>query len=641
MCLAKHFLANAEKKYKTSLSSNPRVFARMLKEVQKSKEILSANQDAQLYIESLTNEIDLRETISRADFESMCVSLFDRAVKPIAAAIEQSGISLDQLNAIELLGGGTRIPKIQDQIGSVYGAQLVGRHLNGDEAEVNGASFFGATLSSSFRVKNQIKFADITPFQYSVVFHGVKAVNEEEEGVEDSEDTRTTIFRFGKKFGSKRTLSLRQAEPFSFDILYDNTDLLPAGTDPLITRYLVTGILTNSSSLHSVGTPKVQILFKLNNNGMVEVTKAQAEVTTITYKEVKKVKEVPKIETENKGENNTENNTEEAVDNTENNENNNGDYETVENVEIKEQNNENGENTQIEEEEEIEIVPEKKIVLYELTLTPVITGIDTTSQSITKSREILKNYEQADKERREKEEAKNALESFLYSTREKMYEDSFIAASTEEEREFLSEKLSESGDWLYDEGENASTKEYKTILSQLEVIRDKIIRRMQEQENRPVYVPLFREILANYSVEIHNLAKEREITEEEVNQFLEQVTQAEEWINEKEEEQKSKALSDDPAFLIEDITSRGSAIAGEYKKLSRKVKRKPIKPKEAKEKGEDTTAEEVKEEVKEEEPKEEVKEEKKENIIFEFDDNLSDEDKAKLFEEIGANDHVV
>jgi len=636
LCLANHFLSNAEKKYKTTLKSNPRVFARMMKEVQKSKEILSANQDAQLYIESLTNEIDLRETISRADFESMCGSLFERAIKPIALAIEQSGISIDQLSAIELLGGGTRIPKVQDQIGSVYGAQLVGRHLNGDEAEVNGASFFGATLSSSFRVKNQIKFADITPFQYSVVFHGVKGVNEEEEGEEDSEDTRTVIFRFGKRFGSKRTLSLRQADSFSFDIMYDSTDLLPAGTDPLIARYLVTGIPTNSSSLQSVGTPKVQLLFKLSNSGTVEVTKAQAEVTTITYKEVKKVKEqkIEDVKVEINSENNAENveNVENNEQNADNNNNNNNEKEGEEKVAEKVENNEeNGEK----EEDEYEIVPEKKVVLFELTLTPLITGIDTTAQSISKSRELLKGYDLADKERREKEEAKNALESFLYGTREKMYEDSFIAASTEAERESLSEKLSEFGDWLYDEGENAATKEYKSRLNQLETLHDKIIRRINESENRPVYVPLFRDILANYSTEIHNLAKEREITEEEVNQFLEQVSLSLQWINDKEAEQASKALSEDPAFTIEDITSRGTAISGEYKKLSRKTRRKPIKPKEAKEK-----EEELKEETKEE-VKEEKKEETKENIIFEFGDNLTEEEKAKLFEEIGAADHVV
>jgi len=291
------------------------------------------------------------------------------------------------------------------------------------------------------------------------------------------------------------------------------------------------------------------------------------------------------------------------------------------------------------EEEEIEIVPEKKNILYELTLTPLITGIDTPSKSITKSRELLKSYDIADKERREKEEAKNALESFLYGTREKMYEDNFIEASTEAEREALSEKLSEFGDWLYDDGENAATKEYKTRLSQLEDLRDKIVRRLQESENRPVYVPIFKEILANYTSEIQKLANEREIDEGDVKEFLELVSGSLDWITEKDAEQSSKSLNEDPAFTIEDITTRGTAISSEYKKLSRKPKRKPIKPKEAKEKEE---VKEAKEDLKEEN-KEEIKTETQENknIIFEFDDNLTDEEKAKLFEEIGAADHVV
>ena len=83
----------------------------------------------------------------------MSEELFDRAAGPVEKALESAGITIDDVDKIELVGGGMRIPKVQDVLKSKIGGMELGMHINSDESMALGAAFHGANISTAFRVR--------------------------------------------------------------------------------------------------------------------------------------------------------------------------------------------------------------------------------------------------------------------------------------------------------------------------------------------------------------------------------------------------------------------------------------------------------------------------------------------------------
>ena len=98
--------------------------------------------------------IDYHDKISRTVFEEKSESLFDKLVSPIKSFLFDHDLKPEELDGVELIGGGIRIPKLQSMISEVIGNQSkIGQHINGDEAMVLGAAFYGANSSKKFKVK--------------------------------------------------------------------------------------------------------------------------------------------------------------------------------------------------------------------------------------------------------------------------------------------------------------------------------------------------------------------------------------------------------------------------------------------------------------------------------------------------------
>jgi len=95
------------------LKKNPRAFQKLKQEVEKAKRDLSSVHQVKIVIEGIMDGIDFSETITRAKFEELCSSLFKKTMKPIEQVLEDSGMGKDEIKEIVLVGGSTRIPKIQ------------------------------------------------------------------------------------------------------------------------------------------------------------------------------------------------------------------------------------------------------------------------------------------------------------------------------------------------------------------------------------------------------------------------------------------------------------------------------------------------------------------------------------------------
>ena len=148
-----------------SIQAHTQPMTRLRTQATKVKEVLSANPEFPVKIEQLYKDVDLSTKVSRSDFEEVCADLFAKITGPIDTALAMAGMDVSNIDAVELLGGSVRMPKVKALLDDYFSKATttsedgkiekveVGQHLNGDEAMALGAAFRAANLSTSFRVR--------------------------------------------------------------------------------------------------------------------------------------------------------------------------------------------------------------------------------------------------------------------------------------------------------------------------------------------------------------------------------------------------------------------------------------------------------------------------------------------------------
>ncbi len=94
-------------------------------QARRTKEVLSANTEAPFIVEELLDGKDFRSGIKRQDFEDLAGNFFERAAKPLQHLLQRNGLSAGDVHAVELLGGGSRIPKLQAELGHVLNGRIL------------------------------------------------------------------------------------------------------------------------------------------------------------------------------------------------------------------------------------------------------------------------------------------------------------------------------------------------------------------------------------------------------------------------------------------------------------------------------------------------------------------------------------
>lgn len=150
--LADKFNALPDRAGKADLRTNQRASKRLLKETVKIKEVLSANKQASVKVPELLDYVTLQLSQERVEMEEKAAPLFDRVTNPIYAALEKAGLKMEDINQVELLGGGIRTPKVTEILEKAFEGKELGVHLNGDEAMCFGSAFIGSNSTTSFKV---------------------------------------------------------------------------------------------------------------------------------------------------------------------------------------------------------------------------------------------------------------------------------------------------------------------------------------------------------------------------------------------------------------------------------------------------------------------------------------------------------
>eukprot|EP00435_Cladocopium_sp_Y103_P009033 s3324_g2.t1 len=142
-----HFMKIFQKKHGKDMSKDKRSIQKLRREVEKTKRALSSTHQARLEIEALYDGVDFSETLTRARFEELNADLFKNTLGPVKQVLEDSGLKKNQVDEIVLVGGSTRIPKVQQLIKDFFNGKEPNRGINPDEAVAYGAAVQAGILS--------------------------------------------------------------------------------------------------------------------------------------------------------------------------------------------------------------------------------------------------------------------------------------------------------------------------------------------------------------------------------------------------------------------------------------------------------------------------------------------------------------
>ncbi|XP_064595263.1 hypoxia up-regulated protein 1-like isoform X2 [Liolophura sinensis] len=658
--LRKHLaqLFNDQKKTKTDVFTNERSMGKLFKEASRVKKVLSANNDHFAQVEGLLEEKDFRAKVTRADLETLCADLFDRVTKPIEDALKASEITLGEINEVILMGGSSRVPKVQEKLKEFLGGRELGKSINTDEAAALGAVYQAAHLSKGFRVKKFIvKEGNIYPI----------VVQFERQTTAESGETTTklvnrTLFGYMNPYPQKKVMTFnKHFKDFHFWVRYGNTNMLSEEQQRSlgsgeIHKVKLSGV-EESFDKHSkeAESKGVKAHFRLDESGLIvlesvesvfekqpdpeeekkdesawsklgsaigglfggaegegkgqpkeENTKEEEPKPSEGEKTEEKPTESAKQEEDGKkakeGKTEEQKTEEQKTEDSKDKKTEEGkDTDTSSKMGDKKKDGEdNGKDKKDEKEEEKPKKPKVVVIKDELKAKTKILDLPEPSEdSVKESKSRLAELRKNDQEKLLLQKAKNELESFIFETRDKLYTDEYEKCSVEEERESLRSQLIEAEDWQYEQEDSAGKDVFIDKLKELKAAAKDLFTRVKELQLRPKAVEELRATIKqgwNFSESILNLSKSDPdiFTQVEMDTLIKVLNETEIWLNETVKLQDSTPLYEAAVLTKAAIMEKGVAVAREMQYLITKMVSYKQKPPKSKTKEDKNTTDSAK-----------------------------------------------
>ncbi|KAH9605945.1 hypothetical protein KSS87_012920 [Heliosperma pusillum] len=164
-----HFVAEFQRKHGKDISGNPRAISRMRSACERAKRTLSSATSANVDVDCLFEGIDFSSTLSRARFEKLNMDLFENCMDPVDKCLKDANMEKTDVQEVVLVGGSSRIPKIQQLLADLFGGKELCRSINPDEAVACGAATYAAFISG-LDYKDFL-LQDVTPLSLGVNEH--------------------------------------------------------------------------------------------------------------------------------------------------------------------------------------------------------------------------------------------------------------------------------------------------------------------------------------------------------------------------------------------------------------------------------------------------------------------------------------
>jgi L1 cell adhesion molecule like protein len=167
--LVLHFCDEFKKKHKKDLQSSDRALRRLRTACERAKRTLSAQTTATIEIDSLFEGIDFQSSITRARFEDMCGNYFRNCIAPVEKVLKDAKMGKSEIHEVVLVGGSTRIPKVQELIKQFFNGKEPCKSINPDEAVAYGAAVQAAILTGAgSEATKDLLLIDVTPLSLGI-----------------------------------------------------------------------------------------------------------------------------------------------------------------------------------------------------------------------------------------------------------------------------------------------------------------------------------------------------------------------------------------------------------------------------------------------------------------------------------------